>query len=234
MKIAIDCHVEVAQMAAGTRLHVKGVAGPSKIVQEKFPFQVHVDGPFGAPAQDHKDYKVMILVGAGIGVTPFASVLNDILEMMKKKKESKTGGHLLFKVYFYWTIRLRTEAVWFKHLLEEIANEDEQGYLDINIHVTSIRKANDVRVALLRFAQQQVAEQDGVDVINKIKTRAITKFGRPNWDEAFLKAKREFPEEKNIGVFFCGPNGLAKVLHSHCVKHSDNRVSYDFMKESFG
>lgn len=223
-----------------TRLQVKGVAGPTAIVQERFPFQVYVDGPFGAPAQNHKDYNVMILVGAGIGVTPFASVLNDILDSMKKNKcphcqRSLNRDHGVKKVYFYWTLRLRNEAVWFKHLLEEIAEEDTEGILDINIHVTSIRKANDVRVALLRLAHEQVAQNEGVDAISTIRTRAITKFGRPNWDEAFVRAKTEHPDERDIGVFYCGPNGLAKVLNAQCKKHSKGgKVKYDFMKESFG
>ncbi|GMH40836.1 hypothetical protein BSKO_08740 [Bryopsis sp. KO-2023] len=221
-----------------TRLQVKGVAGPPQIVQERFPFSVYVDGPFGAPAQNHKDYNVMILVGAGIGVTPFASVLNDILDTMKKNRcpncQHSLGTSNVKKVYFYWTLRLRNEAVWFKHLLEEIATEDTAGILDINIHVTSIRKANDVRVALLRLAHEQVAQNEGVDAISTIKTRAITKFGRPNWDEAFTRAKTEHPDERDIGVFYCGPNGLAKVLNAQCKKHSNSKVKYDFMKESFG
>lgn len=65
-------------------------------------------------------------------------------------------------MYFYWTLRLRNEAIWFKHLLEEIALEDTEGLLEINIHVTSIRKANDIRVTLLRLAQTKVAEQQGM------------------------------------------------------------------------
>lgn len=74
----------------------------------------------------------------------------------------------------------------------------------------------------------------GVDVMNQIKMKAITKFGRPNWDEAFTKAKIENPEEREIGVFYCGPNGLAKVLKGQCEKHSKRGVKFDFMKESFG
>ena len=38
-----------------------------------------LDGPFGAPAQGYRDYSVLLLVGAGIGVTPFASVLSDLV-----------------------------------------------------------------------------------------------------------------------------------------------------------
>jgi NAD(P)H-flavin reductase len=34
-----------------------------------------LDGPFGAPTQAWGDYGVVTLIGAGIGVTPMASVL---------------------------------------------------------------------------------------------------------------------------------------------------------------
>ena len=40
--------------------------------------RVAVDGPFGTASEDVFDYEVDILVAAGIGVTPFASVLKDV------------------------------------------------------------------------------------------------------------------------------------------------------------
>lgn len=36
---------------------------------------VRIDGPYGAPAEDVFKSEVAVLVGAGIGVTPFASIL---------------------------------------------------------------------------------------------------------------------------------------------------------------
>jgi NADPH oxidase len=39
---------------------------------------VMVDGPFGSASVDFCDYEVAVLVGAGIGVTPFASILKNI------------------------------------------------------------------------------------------------------------------------------------------------------------
>jgi len=41
---------------------------------------VFVDGPYGEGHQDWHRYDVSILVGGGIGVTPFASILKDIVE----------------------------------------------------------------------------------------------------------------------------------------------------------
>jgi len=41
---------------------------------------VYVDGPYGEGHQDWHRYDVSIMVGGGIGVTPFASILKDVVE----------------------------------------------------------------------------------------------------------------------------------------------------------
>ena len=40
--------------------------------------QLYLDGPYGEGHQDWYRYEVAVLVGGGIGVTPFASILKDI------------------------------------------------------------------------------------------------------------------------------------------------------------
>ena len=42
-------------------------------------FKLYLDGPFGEGHQDWYKYKVSVLVGGGIGVTPFASILKDLI-----------------------------------------------------------------------------------------------------------------------------------------------------------
>lgn len=44
-----------------------------------FPLKLHLDGPFGEGHQEWNDYEVSVLVGAGIGVTPFTSILKDLV-----------------------------------------------------------------------------------------------------------------------------------------------------------
>ena len=39
---------------------------------------LRIDGPFGAPAEDVFKKEIAILVGCGIGVIPFASILKNI------------------------------------------------------------------------------------------------------------------------------------------------------------
>lgn len=48
-------------------------------------WQVYVDGPFGAGQQDWIDYEVSVLVGGGIGVTPYASILKDFVFLTSVK-----------------------------------------------------------------------------------------------------------------------------------------------------
>lgn len=40
--------------------------------------RVAIDGPFGTASEDVFRYQVVVLVGAGIGVTPFASILKSV------------------------------------------------------------------------------------------------------------------------------------------------------------
>ncbi|GMH34692.1 hypothetical protein BSKO_02553 [Bryopsis sp. KO-2023] len=218
---------------------MKSVSGSVEEATLSFPFKICVDGPFGAPAQNFKDYNVAILIGAGIGVTPFASVLNEMLDTMKQHRCARCGLCNLpstiktRKVYFFWTVRSRNEAAWFKCMLEAISSEDRHELIDINIHITSIRRANDIRVMLLRLAQKHNTEVGGVDPVSRMRTRAITHFGRPHWTEVFTRIKDKHSEEKYFGVFYCGPNALANTLKKECDKHSDKSRKFDFRKEIF-
>lgn len=65
-----------------------------------------VDGPFGTASEDVFDYEVSMLVGAGIGVTPFASILKSIWYKFKdsdpklrsRKVTSEPSGQALATV----------------------------------------------------------------------------------------------------------------------------------------
>ncbi|KAF1823942.1 uncharacterized protein K489DRAFT_316081 [Dissoconium aciculare CBS 342.82] len=59
---------------------------------------VGIDGPFGAPAQRFYEFDQSIIVGAGIGITPFAGILNDIQNRERahwkntRRKASRAGS----------------------------------------------------------------------------------------------------------------------------------------------
>lgn len=57
---------------------------PDNTVFVWFFLRMGVDGPFGTASEDVFDYEVAMLVGAGIGVTPFASILKSIWYKFKE------------------------------------------------------------------------------------------------------------------------------------------------------
>ena len=76
---------------------------------------LRIDGPFGAPAQDVLSNEVAVLVGAGIGVTPFASILKDI---WYKQQKNQLGA--LRRVLFVWINREAENFEWFNSLLKNL------------------------------------------------------------------------------------------------------------------
>lgn len=64
-----------------------------------------MDGPYGEGHQDWYKYEVAVLVGGGIGVTPFASILKDIAdrsargERINCKKVSTADSSVGSQVY---------------------------------------------------------------------------------------------------------------------------------------
>jgi NADPH oxidase 2 len=51
--------------------------------------RVLIDGPFGSASKDFLNYETVLLVGAGIGVTPFASILKSIWYCMNNFNTTK-------------------------------------------------------------------------------------------------------------------------------------------------
>ncbi|KAG9102315.1 hypothetical protein FS749_007198 [Ceratobasidium sp. UAMH 11750] len=185
--------------------------------------RVMVDGPFGSASEDFLKFETVLLVGAGIGVTPFASILKSIWYRMNNFNESKPTR--LSKVYFTWVIRDFGTAEWFHSLLHAIEEQDTQNRIEISIYLTAKLKEDDMNNILV---QDVGAERDAITAL-----RAPTHFGRPNWDRVFtgIAAKHA---ETDVGVFFCGPAVLSKTLKTMSNKYTTPKgTRFFFGKENF-
>jgi len=185
--------------------------------------RIMVDGPFGTSSEDFLNYETVLLVGAGIGVTPFASILKNIWYRMNNFNSSKPTR--LSKVYFTWVIRDFGSAEWFHSLLHAIEEQDTQNRIEINIYLTAKIKEDDMTNIIV---QDVGAEKDAITSL-----RAPTHFGRPNWDRVFSNLCEKHPDT-DIGVFFCGAPVLAKQLHKMSNKYSEPKgTRFFFGKENF-
>ncbi|EMC91977.1 hypothetical protein BAUCODRAFT_117170 [Baudoinia panamericana UAMH 10762] len=59
----------------------------SDVLPENEDICVGADGPFGAPAQRFYDYDYAIVVGGGIGITPFAAILTDLEQHEDERRD---------------------------------------------------------------------------------------------------------------------------------------------------
>lgn len=66
--------------------------------------KIYIDGPYGAASQDHVKYDIVVLIGLGIGATPYISILKDVLHRFKTQHHDDDS--LQHKVCFarFWEI----------------------------------------------------------------------------------------------------------------------------------
>ncbi|KAI4723539.1 hypothetical protein E4T48_00009 [Aureobasidium sp. EXF-10727] len=57
--------------------------------REAVKVKIGIDGPYGAPAQRFYDFEQTMIVGAGIGVTPFSGILTDLQISREQGKSAK-------------------------------------------------------------------------------------------------------------------------------------------------
>lgn len=185
--------------------------------------RIMVDGPFGSASEDFSKFETILLVGAGIGVTPFASILKTIWYRMNNFGNS--GQTRLSKVYFTWVIRDFGTAEWFHSLLHAIEEQDTQNRIEISIYLTARLKEDEMHNIVV---QDVGAERDAITSL-----RAPTHFGRPNWDRVFTSISDKHPDT-DVGVFFCGPAALSKTLHQMSNKYTTAKgTKFFFGKENF-
>ncbi|OPJ72938.1 NADPH oxidase 3 [Patagioenas fasciata] len=184
-----------------------------------------VDGPYGSATTDVFHYRVSVCIAAGIGVTPFASILKSIWY----KCCNLNTALVLQKVYFYWICRDPSAFEWFAdllfHLETKMAEKGKNYFLSYHIFLTGWDESQATHIAL--------HYDDKIDVITGLRQK--TCYGRPNWDNEFKKLAENHPSN-SIGVFFCGPKTLSKIIRKMCNSYSsvDPRgVQFHYNKESF-
>uniref|UniRef100_A0A8B9HCD0 Cytochrome b-245, beta polypeptide (chronic granulomatous disease) n=1 Tax=Astyanax mexicanus TaxID=7994 RepID=A0A8B9HCD0_ASTMX len=181
-----------------------------------------VDGPFGTASEDVFRYEVVMLVGAGIGVTPFASILKSVWY----KHVQQNTNVFTKKIYFYWLCPETQAFEWFADLLQslerQMTEKHMRDFLSYNIYLT---RWKDAEAAHLRV--QYEAENDP---ITGLKQKTL--YGKPNWDNEFNTIATSHPGCK-VGVFLCGPQALGKSLEKQCHSQSQGGTEFIFNKENF-
>uniref|UniRef100_A0A671LGE7 NADPH oxidase 5-like n=1 Tax=Sinocyclocheilus anshuiensis TaxID=1608454 RepID=A0A671LGE7_9TELE len=199
----------------------------------------YVDGPFGTPTRQIFASEHAVLIGAGIGITPFASILQSIIYRMRKQncpncnyswcETIKDNEMKLRKVDFIWINRDQKSFEWFVSLLTKLemdqADEEPEGrFLEMHMYMTSALSKNDMKAIGLQMALDLLAKKEKRDSITGLRTR--TQPGRPDWAKVFQKVSEE--KKGKVHVFYCGSPALAKVIKAQC-----EHFGFNFYKENF-
>ncbi|NWW26473.1 NOX5 oxidase, partial [Falcunculus frontatus] len=203
--------------------------------------QCYLDGPYGTPSRRIFTSEHAVLIGAGIGITPFASILQSIMFRYRRRKQSCPSCHFswceerrdeemtLRKVDFIWITRDQQHLEWFLSLLSKLEAEQaelEPGgkFLELHLYMTSALGKGDMKALGLQVALDLLAAKENRDSITGLRTR--TQPGRPDWAKVFGKVAAE--RRGKVRVFFCGSPELARVIRRHC-----RSFGFRFSKENF-
>ncbi|NWW35622.1 NOX5 oxidase, partial [Panurus biarmicus] len=220
--------------------HWEQGSGPGE-TQRSCSVRCFLDGPYGTPSRRIFTSEHAVLIGAGIGITPFASILQSIMFRYRRRKlscpscrfswseERRDEEMTLRKVDFIWITRDQQHLQWFLSLLAKLETEQaelEPGgkFLELHLYMTSALGKGDVKALGLQLALDLLAAQENRDSITGLRTR--TQPGRPDWAKVFGKVAAE--QRGKVRVFFCGSAGLAKVIRGHC-----QSFGFTFSKENF-
>uniref|UniRef100_A0A4Y0BJG2 NADPH oxidase n=1 Tax=Anopheles funestus TaxID=62324 RepID=A0A4Y0BJG2_ANOFN len=206
------------------------------------PLEIYIDGPYGAPSSHIFQAQHAVLIATGIGVTPFASILQSIMHRYWKARhccprcsyewssEIPPTIMNLRKVDFFWINRDQRSFEWFVNLLSQLEIEQAElggameRFLEMHMYITSALQKTDMKAVGLQLALDLLHEKEKRDLITGLKTR--TNAGRPNWDKVFKQIQDQ--KKGKVTVFYCGPPQLAKTLRYKC-----DQFGFQFRKEVF-
>jgi dual oxidase len=194
---------------------------------------VTLDGPFGSPSDQLSKYDRVVIVGAGIGVTPYAGWLNDITPQQT--------------VDFYWIVKERITFTWFSALLNSFTSDGDhvvpKGIVTVHTFATGLAASSTLQYVCRVLLEKHRTVNHSTSFITGLECE--TRYGRPDIGKIFQTAAQPSTTEHGtdgapragdgkIGVFFCGPNYLGMELSDRCkMERARTGTKWEFVGEAF-
>ncbi|OCL08822.1 hypothetical protein AOQ84DRAFT_33283 [Glonium stellatum] len=207
---------------------------------QKMP-RLRIDGPYGAPAEDVFENEIAVLIGTGIGVTPWAAILKNIWHL----RQSPNPPRRLRRIEFIWVCKDTTSFEWFQQLLGALETQSisapgagGEGADFLRIHTYLTQKVD------VNTANNIVLNSVGTDKDPLTELKSRTNFGRPDFDKLLCGMRNGIMDRSymsglesslrtDVGVYFCGPNVAARDIKKACKKATCQEVNFKFWKEHF-
>ncbi|KAL9029050.1 MAG: hypothetical protein Q9196_002672 [Gyalolechia fulgens] len=202
---------------------------------------IRIDGPYGAPAEDVFDNEIAVLIGTGIGITPWASILKNIWHL----RGGPNPPTRLRRVEFIWVCKDTTSFEWFQALLSSLEQQSQDaasrygsGPEFLRIHTYLTQKLDIDTTTNIYLNSVGTAK----DPLTELKT--MTNFGRPDFKKLFTAMRDGIMDGRymgglegslktDVGVYFCGPNAAARDIKRAAREANGKEVRFRFWKEHF-
>ena len=165
------------------------------------------------------------MVGGGIGVTPYASILNDLVFGTSTNRYS---GVACKKVYFLWICPSHRYFEWFIDVLRDVERKDVTNVLEMHIFITQFFHKFDLRTTMLyicenhfqRLCRRSVSPSSSLQLYcimcpsRSMFTglKAINHFGRPDMPSFLKFVQKKHSYVSKVGVFSCGPGAMTSSV----------------------
>uniref|UniRef100_K7GB35 NAD(P)H oxidase (H2O2-forming) n=1 Tax=Pelodiscus sinensis TaxID=13735 RepID=K7GB35_PELSI len=174
--------------------------------------KLYLDGPFGEGHQEWNKFDVSVLVGGGIGVTPFASILKDLVF-----KSSVSAKMPCKKIYFIWVTRTQRQFEWLADIIREVEENDRHDLVSVHIYITQLAEKFDLRTTMLVSAPPhagRAGERGPTERGHKLVV--IAPFLTVSLPPRAALCWSHPPQVCKVGVFSCGPPGMTKNVEQAC------------------
>ncbi|XP_076646950.1 dual oxidase 2-like isoform X2 [Halictus rubicundus] len=201
---------------------------PTITLDQHLPM-IHIDGPYGEGHQNWYKYDLSIMIGSGVGVTPFASILKDVVYKSNHELNMECK-----KVYFLWITRTQKQFEWMVDIIRNIENADTNSTISSHIFITQFYHKFDLRTILLYICERHFQKISNKSLFTGLK--ATTHFGKPNFQRFFMSVQRLHPKIKKIGVFSCGSPSVTQAIDVACKSitlNEDLNVLFQHYYKSF-
>jgi dual oxidase len=221
----VSFHIEVHPVAtggSGWTVNLMEVIQRTQKLGQAFP-PVLIDGPYGGTHQHYdEDNTALVLLASGIGMTPFASIVKDLLFKIKVGKA--VGRPLnLKRVYMLWSVRELKQTSWFLSALREIDEIDVDSIVKPLMFVSRSGGKNDLKLAPLYILEKWLGKHESPEGHKEgerehIKTfltgtRFRIHFERMPMLNLIQKISTEFDPSK-VGIYACGGPGFLAGLRT--------------------
>mmetsp|Transcript_114147 Transcript_114147/g.333696 ORF Transcript_114147/g.333696 Transcript_114147/m.333696 type:complete len:791 (-) Transcript_114147:79-2451(-) len=206
-----------------------------------------VRGGYGAPAEGMKGKDHIVMVGGGVGATPFLSFLSAACNAVEMDGGGAFPG--LKSAVFFWVSRNPEDFKWVNKYSQIIAaNPSLADRIEIRLCLTKTLESSatedvsETELSLFWLGVQRATRRRRESGELAAMLGVPTQFGRPDWEQELAhvsaelrKARKKDEDHKRfeISVFACGNPMLTKSLEDACAANTNRKVVMRLYAEEF-